>query len=357
LIVRIRAVVMVVLAAVWSSCRLDPAPDPVSPSPAVTSKETRVYEVSSPQDLLDVQNHYLNAVGKGFDGVFEVRFGASVTGVNWSLAPEPGKELPAIDVVLKGDGAVVGVPGKVFARSVRIEGLVLTGTQPMSSEFEVRAGVTIVDSAFIDVRGGAPAATQPFVALRSHGQKGKRVPATATIERTWFVRNWQNGSSVAGAALLGFDQHQQDGGFYGEVRIRDCVFAGNAFATEVRLAYAFDVAIERTVFYKTWPSGVLLDNVLAEKVRVVDSVIVVEDLAHVASRAADVPAIEMTGTKIFARSYTPATAIPAAFTIDRDALADRTRVDAVVAPFDEATKLPLGAPPAGLREKLLAALK
>ncbi|HUQ00922.1 MAG TPA: hypothetical protein VM261_00445 [Kofleriaceae bacterium] len=316
-----------------------------------------MYEVNSPQDLLDLQNHYLNATGKGFDGVFEVRFGASVTDVNWSLAPEHGKDLPAIDVVLKGDGAVVGVPAKIIARSVRIEGLVLTGTQPMSSELEVRAGVTIVDSAFIDLRGGAPASTQPFIALRSHGPKGKRVPATATIERTWFVRNWQNGSSVAGAALLGFDQHQQDGGFYSEVRIRDCVFAGNAFATEVRLAYAFDVAIERTVFYKTWSSGVLLENLLAEKVRVVDSVIVVEDLAHVASKAADVPAIEMSGTRIFARSYTPATEIPAAFTIDRGALADRARVDPAAAPFDQATKLPPGKPPAGLREQLLAALK
>jgi hypothetical protein len=348
-----RGAAVLVLVA-WSSCRLDPPPPA---SPAESSKETRMYEVNSPQDLLDLQNHYLNAAGKGFDGVFEVRFGASVPDLSWSLTPEHGKDLPAIDVVLKGDGAVVHVPAKLFARSLRVEGLVLTGTQPMSSEIEVRAGVTIVDSAFMDLRGGAPAATQPFVALRSHGQKGKRVPATATIERTWFVRNWQNGSSVTGAALLGFDQHQQDGGFFGEVRIRDCVFAGNAFATEVRLAYAFDVAIERTVFYKTWPSGVLLDNVLSEKVRVVDSVIVVEDLGHVASKAADVPAIEMSGTRIFARSYTPATAIPAAFTIDRGALADRARVDPAAAPFEEAAKLPLGTPPAGLRERLLAALK
>jgi hypothetical protein len=97
--------------------------------------------------------------------------------------------------------------------------------------------------------------------------------------------------------------------------------------------------------------------VLSEKVRVVDSVIVVEDLGHVASKAADVPAIEMSGTRIFARSYTPATAIPAAFTIDRGALADRARVDPAAAPFEEAAKLPLGTPPAGLRERLLAALK
>jgi len=316
-----------------------------------------MHEVKSAQDLIDLQSEYMRAASAGFDGTFEVRFSASVPDLNWSFTPEVGQDLPAIDVVLSGDGAVVHVPGKLVARSVRIAGLVLTGSQPMSSELEVRSGVTIVDSAVIDVRGGAAASTAPFLALRAHGPKGQRVPATATIERTWFVRNWQNGSSVKGAALLGFEQHAADGGYYGEVRIRDCVFAGNAFATEVRLAYAFDVAIERTVFYKTWPSGLFLDNVLAEKVRVVDSIFVAEDLAHVAAKAADVAAIAMTGTKIFARSYTPATAIPGAFTIDRGALADRTRVEPVAAAFDGATKLPLAMPPAALRAQLYDALK
>lgn len=315
-----------------------------------------MHDVNSPQDLLAVQTEYMRQASKGFDGTFEVRFGSAIPDLQWSLTPEVGGDLPPIDLVLRGDGVVVHVPGKLFARSVRIEGLVLTGSVPMSSEIEVRSGVTIIDSAVIDTRG-AVRSEAPFVALRAHGARGKKVPITATIERTWFVRNWQSSDSPRGAALLGFEQHRPDGGFFGEVRIRDCAFVGNAYATEVRLAYALDVAIERTVFYKTWPSGVLVDNQLSERARIVDSVIVVEDLAHVAAKAADVSAIEMTGTRIFARSYKADAAIPPAMTIDRAALADRSTVDPKAASFDEAAKLPLGRPPAGLQAELLAALR
>jgi hypothetical protein len=35
----------------------------------------------------------------------------------------------------------------------------------------------------------------------------------------------------------------------------------------------------------------------------------------------------MTGTKIFARSYKPATAIPPALEVDRSAVTDRTGID------------------------------
>lgn len=316
-----------------------------------------MYDVNSPQDLLHVQSEYMKKASSGFDGTFQVRFGATIPETSWNLTPDVGRDLPSIDLVLEGEGAVVPVPGKLFARSVRIQGLVLTGPVAMSSEIEVRAGVTIVDSAVIDGRGGARQSEAPYLALRAHGPRGKKVPATATIERTWFVRNWQNSEAVRGQVLLGFEQHLKDGGFFSEVRIRDCAFVGNAFATEVRLAYTLDAAIERTLFYKTWPSGILIDNQLAEKARVVDSIIVVEDLQHVASKAADVGAIAMSGTHVFARSYTPATAIPAAMTIDRAALHDRSTVDPKAAPFDAAGRMPLGRPAAGLREELVSALR
>jgi hypothetical protein len=321
------------------------------------SKEKRVYDVGSVNDLLEVQSAYQQQAGAGFDGRFEVRFTASIPSTGWSLAPEPGKDVPAIDLVLTGQGAVVPVPGKLIARSVRIEGLVLTGPAALSSAIEVRDSVAIVDSAVIDGRGAIAASQAPYLALRAHGVRGKKVPATLTVERSWFVRNWQASQSAHGAALVGLEQHERDGGFFKEARFRDCVFLGNAFGGELRLTHVLDVAIERCLFYKTWPSGVQIDAEMVEKVRVVDSIVVAEDLEHVARLGKDVPAIAMTGTRIYARSYKPSTAVPAAIKIDRGAIADRAGIDAKVAPVDAAAKMPVAMPAAALRDQLMQALR
>lgn len=329
-----------------------------SPAPASSaSKENRVYDVGSVNDLLRVQSTYLQQAGAGEGGRFEVRFTASIPNTGWSLAPEPGKDVPAIDLVLSGHGAVVPVPGKLAARTVRIEGLVLTGPAGLSSAIEVRNSFTMVDSAVIDGRGAMAASQAPYLAVRAHGVRGKKTTATLTVERSWFVRNWQASQSTLGAALFGLEQNERDGGFFSEVRFRDCAFIGNAFAAELRLTHALDVAIERTLFYKTWPSGLQIDAEMAENVRVTDSILVAEDLEHIARVGKDVAPIAMTGTRVFARTYKPTTPVPAALKIDRSAIADRSAIDARAAPLDAAAKMTPAMPPAALREQLMQALR
>jgi hypothetical protein len=327
-------------------------PEEDSPPAAAARKEKRVYEVASAKDLLDVQSAYLKAAAGG-GGVFEVRFSAAIPATSWSLAPEPGKGVPALDLVLIGQGGAIPAPGKLVARSVRLENLVLTGPVGLSSEIEVRTGFTMVDAGVIDGRGTVPASQAPYLAIRAHGVRGKKEPATLTIERSWFIRNWQADQSLHGAVLLGLEQDGRDGGHFGEVRIRDCVFSNNAFATELRLAYARDVAIERTLFYKTWPSGLLIDADTVEKVRLVDSILVADDLAHVARLGKDVAPIEATGTKLFIRSYTDKAALPAALKIDRAAVASRAPIDAKAAPLDAAGRIPAALPKPELRAELM----
>jgi hypothetical protein len=332
-------------------------PSPTEASKPTANKENRVYDVTSANELLEVQSAYLRQSAAGFDGKFEVRFGATLPPTSWSLAPEAGQPLPSIDLVLIGEGAVVPAPGKLVARSVQIEGLVLTGPAALSSEVEVRTGFTLRDSAVIDGRGQVPASQAPYLAVRAHGVQGEPTPATLNIERSWFVRNWQADQSVHGAALLGLEQDPRDGGFFSEVHIRDCAFIGNVFATELRLSYALDIAIERVLFYNTWPDGVLIGANLTENVSISDSVIVVEDLAHVAEIGPEESPIVLSGTRIYARSYTSKTAIPAALEVDRDAIADRSAIDAKAAELDAAAKMAVAMPPATLRKQLFDALR
>lgn len=327
--------------------------DEDSPPQAAARKEKRVYEVASAKDLLDVQTAYLKAAAAGGGGTFEVRFTAAIPATSWSLAPEPGKGVPAIDLVLVGQGAAIPAPGKLVARSVRLENLVLTGPVGLSSEIEVRTAFTMVDAGVIDGRGTVPASQAPYLTIRAHGVRGKKDPATLTLERSWFIRNWQADQSLHGAVLLGLEQHDRDGGHFGEVRIRDCVFANNAFATELRLAYARDVAIERTLFYKTWPSGLLIDADTVEKVRLVDSILVADDLAHLARLGKDVAPIEATGTRLFIRNYTDKATLPAALKIDRAAVASRAPIDAKAAPLDAAGRIPAALPKPELRAELM----
>lgn len=340
-----------------------PSPGPsTNPAaqPVTASKEKRVYDVASTSDLLNVQSKYLEQAAAGYEGRFEVRFTASISPTSWSLAPEAGKDLPAIELVLSGASSAaspisVPVPRRLAARSVHLENLVLTGPVGLSSEIEVRTSFTMLDSAVIDGRGTVPASQAPYLAIRAHAERGKKEPATLTIERSWFLRNWQADQSQ-GAALLGLEHAPQDGGFFGAVRIRDTAFLGNAFSTELRLAYALDVVLERCLFYRTWPAGSLIGAELVESVRVEDSLLIIEDLAHLGHLGEDVPPIHFSGTRVFAKGYTAKTPLPAAAKLDRADVAPRSAIDAKLAPLDAAAKLPLALPPADLRAKLLQSI-
>src|SRR5262245_55468837 len=112
-IIRASAALGLVLALVASSapglgCTRDVAKDPArspddpAPTAAAAAKEKRVHDVASAKDLLDVQTAYLQQIAAGFDGRFEVRFTAAIPQTGWSLAPEPGKPVPPIDLVITG---------------------------------------------------------------------------------------------------------------------------------------------------------------------------------------------------------------------------------------------------------------
>lgn len=334
-----------------------PSTNPAA-QPATASKEKRVYDVASTSDLLTVQSKYLEQAAAGYEGRFEVRFTAAIPPTSWSLAPEPGKDLPAIDLVLSGMAGAsssVPVPRRLAARSIHIENLVLTGPVGLSSELEVRTSFTMLDSAVIDGRGTVTASQAPYLAIRAHAERGKKEPTTLTIERSWFLRNWQADQS-RGAALLGLEHDPQDGGFFGTVRIRDTAFLGNAFTTELRLAYALDVVLERCLFYRTWPAGSLFGAELVESVRVEDSLIIVEDLAHLGHLGEDVPPINLSGTRVFAKGYTAKTPLPGAVKLDRADISPRSAIDAKLAPLDAAAKLPLALPPTDLHAQLMKSI-
>jgi len=345
-----------------TGCSREPA-RPAGPAarPVPTTQEPRVYDVASPHDLLDVQARYLREAAAGFTGRFEVRFTASLPPLSWSLVPEasPGGErpLPDFDLVLIGHGAVVPAPGGLAARTVHLEGLVLTGPVGLSSQIEVRTAFTMRDCAVVDGRGTLPASPAPYLSVLAHGVRGQKSPATFTLERTWFVRNWQADDSTRGAALLGLGQHERDGGYFSEARIRDCVFLGNAFATELQLSNVLDVTIERTLLSKTWPSGVVIDASLAAAVRVIDSIFLVDNLARVAWLGPEVPPIEISGSRLYATAYTSQTPLPPSFRLTRSVVTSRAAIEAQLAPLEAAAALPVAMPPADLRQQLMQALQ
>ncbi len=353
---------VVVLAA--GCARRDPAPEGGHPvtrtagdanapadAGAVTSKETDMHEVKSSTDLIALRDVYRERIAAGFSGTFEVHVAAGTyEPVTWELAPDPGAAPPAIDLVLRGEGASIPRPSRLVAASVRIEGLVVTGPVSRSIEVEAAKRIDLVDAAFIDGRTTDPNSRAPYLALRARGA------ITLQVERTWFVRNFQQGKLPG--VLVGLAASPHAGGRFDEVVIRDSAFVGNAFATELELADALAVKIERTAFYKTWASGAFLGCASASKVTVTDSVLVAEDLAHVARVDAGCAPIELgAGTRVYARSYTPSTAVPASLQVDRAALADRAAIDATARVADDAAKRKPEAIPATLHAELMAALR
>lgn len=351
--------------ALTLACRADPPRDTggaasssssSAAAPAPTTKESRVYEVTSTGDLLALRSTYLKELAAGFRGRFEVHLAAGTyEPASWSLAPEPGQPPPPVELVLRGEGAVIPVPQRLSARTVRLEGLVLTGNVAASSFIEVSAALTVTGCAVIDGRTVDPNSAAPYLAVVARGEGGKKSPATLTIERSWFVRNFQQGNLPG--ALVGLAVHDREPGYFSQVAVRDSAFLGNAFATELALAYALDTTVERTLFYKTWPSGVFLGCEVSGRVAVKDSVLVAEDLGHVARLGEGCAPVGFEGSRIYARSYTPATALPPALRIDRAAIADRSALSATAAVVDQAVTMGLAMPPAGLRAELDRALR
>jgi hypothetical protein len=324
-----------------------------SASPPVASKEIRVLEVKSSADLENLSRTYLEQAEAGFTGVLEVHIAAGTyADTNWTMAPTFDKPPPAIDIVLKGTGAAIPGPSRLSGRTIRIEGLVVTSQQFATFQVEATQGVTISNCAFIDGRLTNPQMARPYLELRARGSGQIKSPVTAEITGTWFVRNFQ---SAEQSALLALTSHTSEPGYFHDAAIRDSVFLGNAFSSDVEIGFTRNAVIERTIFYKTWASGVFLSCKTSGAVAVNDSVMVAEDLGHMA-RVENCPPIEVSRTKIYARSFTPAVPTPPALHVDRAAISDRKPLDATTKVVDSAAKLPVALPPDGLRKSLDQAL-
>ncbi|HEU5058442.1 MAG TPA: hypothetical protein VFU21_18045, partial [Kofleriaceae bacterium] len=83
-----------------------------------TAKETRVFEVKSSADLVNLRAEYMRLWDSGYEGVFEVRFAAApYTAAGWDLAPPFDSArltaAPTIDVVLRGESSAPPAPARV----------------------------------------------------------------------------------------------------------------------------------------------------------------------------------------------------------------------------------------------------
>ena len=121
------------------------------------AKETRVFEVKSSADLVNLRSEYMNLWESGFDGVLEVRFAAvPYTAAGWDLAPAPDSKKPTapptIDVVMRGESSAPPPPSRVVARSLTLEGLILK-LQYGTSELSVHDRLSMKGCLVVEGRG------------------------------------------------------------------------------------------------------------------------------------------------------------------------------------------------------------
>jgi hypothetical protein len=311
-----------------------------------------VLEVKNSADLEALGLKYLQHVEAGFSGVLEVHVApGTYQATNWLMAPSNPGAPPPIDLVFKGSGEAIPAPSHLVGRSVRIEGLVLTTMQFAPIKIETNQAVTITKSAFVNGRMVAAEMARPYLELRAHGTKKAKLPVTVQIDNTWFVRNFQ---AAENSSLLAFTIDENEPGYFDNIAIRDSAFLGNAFSNEISISFAKAATIERTIFYKTWGAGVFLRCQTAGDVTVKDSVMVAEDIAHLAS-VSDSPPIKVTNTKVYIKTLAANAAAPKGLKIDRAAISDRTPLGDTSA-VDQAIAMPVAMPADTLRPTLDKAL-
>lgn len=342
-----RSITLAIALAIAACSREDPktrAPGPSSTAP----KETKVLEVKSSADLVNLRMKYLERVEAGFSGVLEVHVApGTYEPTNWDMAPSNPGAPPPIDLVLKGTGQTIPAPAHLVGRAVRIEGLVLTTMQFAPIQIETNQAVTITKSAFINGRMVDANNARPYLELRAHGAGWKKTPISVQIDNTWFVRNFETAKN---SSLLAFTIDENEPGYFDNIAIRDCAFLGNAFSSEISISFAKAATIERTIFYKTWPAGVFLRSHMAGDVTVKDSVMVAEDIAQLAE-VSDSPAIAVTGTKVYVKTLAASAAAPKGLKIDRAAITDRAPLGDTSA-VDQAIAMPVAMPADTLRPTL-----
>lgn len=233
--------------------------------------------------------------------------------------------------------------------------MVLVKQSGASTVLEATQSVAISRCAFVNGRLINDRLGTPYLEIRSHGTGRKPTPVAATIEDTWFVRNFQAGTSDSQLVAFTTNQHAQ--AYFDDLTIRRCAFLGNAFMTEIAIAYAKQATIDHSLFYKTWPAGVLVSSTTSQDVVVKDSVIVVDDLARLGA-VDHSPPIQLEGTKVYATSYKPGTAVPPGVVVDPKALSDRAALTPErLKVVDEAVAMPVGMPSDEVRAKVEQALR
>jgi hypothetical protein len=325
-----------------------------------TAKEARVFEVKSSDDLVNLRSEYMNLWESGYEGVLEVDFAAvPYTAAGWDLAPAPDSKRmtapPTIDVVLRGASSAPPPPARVVARTLRIEGLVLK-LQYGVSELMVRDSLALTGCLVVDGRGMDYG--QHLFSVLGLGDYGssKTRPVNVRIEDSWFVRNFQGPEA---APMLRFASVANAPTYFDSIAIERTAFLGNAFATELDFQFARDVKIAGCLFYKTWPAGVLFASTSSGEIRVEDSVILVEEAAHIARHGDESPAIELAAsTRVYPGKPVGAARPPAGLNAQPGQFLDRGAIAAGEDALAEAARMPASViPPPALREKLAAALR
>jgi len=269
-----------------------------TPDAPVTAKETHVIEVKTSDDLVALRGEYMRLWDEGFDGVLEIHFApGDYQPAGWSLEPAPDSPRrdarPTIDVVMRGPAAPPP-PEAIRARSVRIEELVLT-RQNLPWRIVVSEAFTMVRAVLADCRGREIDDGVPFLAILGSGEAGAETPQAvkARIQKSWFLRNQQ---AVEASAMIGFGSMEQEPAYWDSILIDDSAFLGDSFATELEFEFARAVRISNSVFYKTWPDGVLIQSTSSGEITLEGSTVVVEDAAHVARNGAESPPVAFAST-------------------------------------------------------------
>jgi hypothetical protein len=325
-----------------------------------TAKETRVFEVKSSDDLVNLRAEYMGLWESGFDGLFEVRFAAvPYSAAGWDLAPpSDSKRLtaaPTIDVVLRGDSSAPPPPSRVVARSLRAEGLILK-VEHSTTELVVRDQLELERCLVVDGRGMEFG--MQLIAILGIGDYGskKTRPVSVRIADSWFVRNFQNQQA---APMLRFGSVDTAPTYFESIEIARSSFLGNAFASELELQFAKQVKISGSLFYKTWPSGVLISSTSSGDVVLEDSVIFVDDPEHIARHGDESPPVVLApSTRVYSKKGPGGARPPTGLKAEPGQFRDRAAVAAGEDVIAEAMKMPASIVPGPeLKAKLDAALR
>lgn len=325
-----------------------------------TAKETRVFEVKSSADLLNLRSEYMGLWESGYDGLFEVRFAAvPYTAAGWDLAPaSDSKRLtaaPTIDVVLRGDSSQVPPPSRVVARSLRLEALILK-IEYTSVELAVHDSLAMSSCLVVDGRGLEHGMVMlSMLGSGDHGSEKTR-PVRVAIERSWFVRNFQGRHP---GPMVAFGSVESAPTYFESISIADSAFLGNAFTTELDVRFAKEMTISRSLFYKTWPDGVLVKSTSSGDIVLEDSVVFVEDPAHIARHGEESPPIVLApSTRVYPKVGAGAARPPIGLTAEPGQFRDRAAVASGEDVIAEAVKMPATIIPGPeLKAKLDAALR